>query len=369
MIKSMYIHIPFCNKICSYCDFPKVFSNKDIIYKYLTVLEKEIKEVYKNEKLKTIYIGGGTPSALSLEQLEKLLKIINNLNISSLEEYTIEANFDSIDLKKIDLCKKYGINRISFGLETTNKKHLKLLNRDLDTKKVKEIISYCKNIGLNNINIDLMYGLPGETIEDVNKDLDFILSLDIPHISTYSLILEEHTKLFIDGTDYIEEDLDYKMYENVRKKLKDKGYTQYEISNFSKENYESRHNLTYWNNEKYYGVGLGASSYIGNERRSNTRSINKYLEGKYLFDKEVLSIDDKCTYEMILGLRKTKGVDKDKFYRTYHCTISEKFDIMDLLDKGFLKENKKYIFIPEDKLYIENEILLSFVGGSSNDRK
>ena len=363
MIKSMYIHIPFCNRICSYCDFPKVYYNKKFINKYLNALEKEIEELYKGELLSTIYIGGGTPSALSFDETRRLFKILSKLKKEKNCEFTIEANFDSIDEEKLKLYKEYGINRISFGLETTNDKHLKFLNRDLDKNKVKDIINKTKSIGINNINIDLMYGLPNETIEDLNKDLDFILSLDITHISTYSLIIEEHTKIFLDKVSYIDEDLDYEMYEVIRKRLEENGFHQYEISNFAKVDYKSRHNLTYWNNEEYYGVGMGASFYIGNIRGSNTRSLNKYLEGKYLYKKEELTLDDKCTYEMILGLRKVEGVNKNKFYRTYYCVIPDKFDIMELEDKGLLEENDEFIYIPKDKLYIQNEILISFIGG------
>ncbi len=368
MIKSMYVHIPFCNNICSYCDFPKIYYNKNIINEYLSSLEKEIDKVYHGEVLKTIYIGGGTPSSLSQKETERLLKILSKLKKDKEIEYTIEANFDSVTKEKLQLYKKYGINRISFGLETTNKKHLKFLNRTLDKEKVKTTLNYLHSIGINNINIDLMYALPNEDIEQLNTDLDYILSLDITHISTYSLIIEKNTKLFIDKVKEVDEDLDYMMYEVIRKRLEEKGFHQYEISNFSKTGYKSLHNLTYWNNEKYYGVGLGASFYIKNIRGTNTRSINKYLEGKYLYEKEELSLSDKCTYEMILGLRKIEGVNKNKFYKTYSCTISEKFDIIKLKEKGLLIENDDFIYIPKDKLYIQNEILMSFVGGSSNEK-
>lgn len=365
MIKSMYVHIPFCDKICSYCDFPKLYTNRNMINNYLKILKEEIKEVYQDDILETIYIGGGTPSALTISELERLFKILDNLKKNSNLEYTIEANFDSLTKEKLDLFKKYGINRISFGIETINKKHLKFLNRDLNISKVKELIEYSKKIGITNINVDLMYGLKDETIEELKQDLDFLISLDVNHISTYSLILEEHTKLYIDKVENISEDLDYEMYKTIIKTLEENNFKQYEISNFSKLGYESKHNLRYWNNEEYYGVGLGAASYIGSKRITNTRSFSKYLKKDFILDIEELSEEDKCIYEMILGLRKCEGVSKDKFYRTYHCTISEKFDIIDLLDKRLLEENDKYIFIPRDKLYVENEILLSFVGGSN----
>ena len=220
-MKNCYIHIPFCNKICSYCDFCKLYYNKDLVNKYLDALEKEINKIYKGEVLETIYIGGGTPSSLSLDELERLFKILSVLNKDKNIEYTIENNFDSITEEKINLYKKYGINRLSFGIETTNNSYLKLLNRSLSKDKVRKIINYSKEIGITNINVDLIYALPNESINDLEKDIDFILSLDIPHISTYSLIIEDNTLLKINNYKNISEDLDSDMYKYICKRLKD----------------------------------------------------------------------------------------------------------------------------------------------------
>ena len=286
MIKSCYIHIPFCNTICSYCDFCKLLYNEKIVDSYLEHLEKEIRSIYKNEILDTIYIGGGTPSSLNLYQLDKLFNILNILKKSDNIEYTIECNFDSITIDKLKLFKKYGINRLSFGLESTIKNNLDILERNISKNMVRKTIKQCRSLGFNNINIDLMYAIPNENIIDLEKDIDFILSLDVEHISTYSLIIEEHTKLYINNTNYISEDLDYEMYKLICNKLNN--YNHYEISNFAKEGYYSRHNMCYWKNRKYYGFGLGASSYILDKRINNTKSINKYLEDKYIFDYEKL---------------------------------------------------------------------------------
>ena len=195
MVKSCYIHIPFCKKICSYCDFCKIFYNEQLVDKYLISLEKEIDSLYKNEILDTIYIGGGTPSSLNLNQLEKLFSIIDKLNKSKTIEYTIECNFETMSKEKLELFKKYGINRLSFGIESINEDNQKLLERENKEEEITNIIKTAKSLGFNNINVDLMYALPNETLEVLNKDIDFVLSLDIEHISTYSLIIEEHTKL------------------------------------------------------------------------------------------------------------------------------------------------------------------------------
>ena len=199
MVKSCYIHIPFCKKICSYCDFCKIFYNEQLVDKYLISLEKEIDSLYQNEVLDTIYIGGGTPSSLNLNQLEKLFGIINKLNKSKTIEYTIECNFETMSNEKLELFKKYGINRLSFGIESINEDNQKLLERENKKEEIINIIKTAKSLGFNNINVDLMYALPNETLEVLNKDIDFTLSLDIEHISTYSLIIEEHTKLYINN--------------------------------------------------------------------------------------------------------------------------------------------------------------------------
>ena len=215
MIKSCYIHIPFCDKICSYCDFSKLFYNERLVDEYLSSLEKEINSTYKKEKLDTIYIGGGTPSSLSIKQLEKLFKIIDKLNKSKNCEFTIEGNFESTTEEKLKLYKKYNINRLSFGLETINKDLLNILNRETNKELVNKVISNAKNLNFNNINIDLMYAIPGENISILNQDLSYILSLNIEHISTYSLIIEKNTILGIKKINNISEKLDYNMYKKI----------------------------------------------------------------------------------------------------------------------------------------------------------
>ena len=224
MVKSCYIHIPFCKKICSYCDFCKIFYNEQLVDKYLISLEKEIDSLYKNEILDTIYIGGGTPSSLNLNQLEKLFSIIDKLNKSKTIEYTIECNFETMSKEKLELFKKYGINRLSFGIESINENNQKLLERENKKEEIINIIKTAKSLGFNNINVDLMYALPNETLDVLNKDIDFVLSLDIEHISTYSLIIEEHTKLYINNITNINDELDEEMYKLICSSLKDNNY-------------------------------------------------------------------------------------------------------------------------------------------------
>jgi len=356
LVKSCYIHIPFCKKICTYCDFCKFFYNEEWVSKYLLSLENEINSKYKGEILDTLYIGGGTPSSLDIKSLEDLLKISRIFKLNDNYEYTIEFNPEDINEDKLSLCKEYGVNRISIGIESFNKDNLKYLGRDyFDFKsKMKLVKKY-----FDNINVDLIYGLSIEDLDILNKDIDNILELDVPHISCYSLIIEDHTVLNNKGTKEISEDLDYDMYKLINSKLKD--YNHYEISNYAKEGYESKHNLTYWNNEEYYGFGVGAASYIGNKRILNSKDILSYMNKEYKTFEEELTLEDKISYELILGFRKIKGINVDKFYKKYNKDLLSLYNIKDLLEEKKLIIKEGYIFINDQYLYIENEILSNFV--------
>lgn len=361
MITSVYIHIPFCKKICSYCDFPKFCYQKKWIMPYLDSLKEEIKKEYKGDLIKTLYIGGGTPTSLDLEELEYLLNITKVFHQDENIEFTVEANLSDLTLPKIKLLKRYGVNRISIGIQTLNKSLQDILNRNEEKETLKNTISHLKEEGISNLNIDLMYAIPSETLKDVEEDLSFFLSLDIPHISTYSLILEEHTALFLKHLPPISEELDEKMYKLICKTLKDHGYKHYEVSNFAKKGYESNHNLTYWNNEVYYGFGLGASGYVHKKRYTNHQNLMKYMKKDYSKEIETLDNTMLMEYEMILGLRKEEGVSQDLFYQKYGKKIDEIFDIDDLLKKGLLVWNHRNLMIPENKIYLSNEILVNFI--------
>ena len=363
-MKSCYIHIPFCNNICSYCDFCKMYYDSNLVDKYLDELEKEINSIYKNEELDTIYIGGGTPSCLNINQLERLFKITDRLNKSKDIEFTIEGNFESTNYDKLSLYKKHGVNRLSFGLESINKDNLKFLNRENNLEQIENIINISRELGFNNINIDLIYAIPNEDLKILEDDLDYILNLDVEHISTYSLIIEDNTMLSINKTTNIDEDIDYEMYKFICNKLN--SYKHYEISNFSKEGYYSKHNLCYWNNSNYYGFGLGAASYIGNMRITNTRSINKYLEGKYIMDEEVLSKEEIMEYEIILNLRKSEGISLSNFKNKFKIDFLTKYNIDELINNKLLVFDNDNIYIPEDKMYLNNEIIIRVLGSDNN---
>lgn len=359
MINSVYIHIPFCKTICSYCDFCKLEYHNKWSSNYLDELEKEIHKYYKNEKLSTIYIGGGTPNSLNDEEFEKLLQIIDALNFNDTYEYTIECNIELLTEKQIYLMKQYGVNRVSLGVQTFQDKFLKFLNRNHTKDMVVEKINLLKHYGITNINVDLMYAFPRETLTDLENDIESFLELDIPHISTYSLMIEPHTMLYHQNIDSIDEELDEEMYKLICSKLKN--YNHYETSNFSVSGYESKHNLTYWNNEEYYGFGLGASGYIESIRYTNTRNLNAYLNGNYRIEENYLTKRETMENEMILGLRKLEGVSISKFYDKYNVKLEEAFDIKDLLTSERLIKCRDYIKINEEYIYISNDILIHFI--------
>lgn len=351
-VKSIYIHIPFCNNICSYCDFCKMYYDKKLINKYLDSLNKEIKQNYKQESIKTLYIGGGTPSCLNVFELNKLFQILKQIKLAKKYEFTFECNVSDLNKEKLNILKENGVNRISIGVQSFNKKLLKNIGRNElpNLEKIELAKKY-----FDNVNIDLIYGINNETIEYLSKDLETFLSLNVNHISTYSLILENHTKLKIENYQELDDDTNRKMYDLIQKTLSKKGYKQYELSNFSKPKYESKHNLVYWNNEHYYGFGLGASGYINNYRYTNTKSINKYLSEEYIYEKEIIDKRIDMENEMILGLRKIKGVSKKKFYKKYNQKVEDVFNVKNL------KQNKNYFYIAKKNLFISNYILSDFI--------
>lgn len=354
MTKAVYIHIPFCENICSYCDFCKLHKNEKWITDYLEELYKEIKQNYKGETIKTLYIGGGTPSCLNIKQLEKLFEILKIFNLDKNPEITLEANVEDLTKEKLEFLKNK-INRLSIGIQTFNEKLLKLLDRKpVNIENIKLAKKYFKNI-----NADLMYNFNEETKDILKEDIETLLKLEIPHISTYSLILEPHTKLYIKKYQIKNEDTNNEEY--INKILKENNYNHYEISNYAKEGYESKHNLTYWNNEPYYGFGLGASGYINNERYENTKNITKYLKGNYKETKHILDQNETMQNEFILGFRKTKGINKQKFKQKYNIDIKDLEIVKKLLNKKQIIEDKNQIYINPKYLYYSNEILINFI--------
>lgn len=355
---SVYVHIPFCFRICSYCDFCKVYKNDNWTIRYLDSLESEIKSLYKGETVKTLYIGGGTPSCLSVNQLKRLFDILNIFHLSVDCEITFEANCEDLTKEKLDFLKDK-INRLSIGVETFNPKYLKILNRGVNVENILLAKKY-----FSNINVDLMYNFKDQRLNDLKKDVKFLLDLNVPHVSLYSLIVEKNTKLFISGYEALDDDVLDKYIENV---LVKNGYKHYEISNYCKAGFESKHNLVYWNNLEYYGFGLGSGGYIDNVRYENTRNLKKYLEGNYLKSKRKLNLNETLQNEFILGFRKINGINKKNFYEKYGFDIHEIKILNDLLG-DMLLENEENVFINPKYLYVSNEILIKFLENNLHEQ-
>ena len=351
-IHSLYIHIPFCNKICDYCDFTKLQYFRNFAISYLKALKDELKS-YKIKNLKTIYVGGGTPTALEDDLFLELLQMIDPY-VKGVKEYTFEANPESLSLEKTKMLREHGVNRISLGVQTTNDKILKAVNRDHSFEQVKIAIKNLKENGIDNINVDLILGLPQTSKKILKEDLKNVLSLDIKHISCYGLTVNPHTALFNKGFKEPESDVLRDFYDIVEQTLKENGFIHYEVSNWAKPGYQSEHNLTYWRNEEYYGCGLGASGYIKDIRYKNTVNLSQYLNRAYVFEKEKVSDKDKIIYQIMLNLRTIEGLDMS-FIEGKELVVDELIQQKNLI----VKDNK---LIPTyEGMMVLDQIILSLI--------
>ncbi len=359
--KSVYIHIPFCKTICSYCDFCKVFYHEKWVENYLTCLEQEIKDQYRDEEIETLYIGGGTPSSLSIPALKKLFSILKIFSLEHLKEFTFECNLNDIRKELLEILKEHHVNRLSIGIQSFDQEKLKYMGRMHTLEEAKEKIKLCREMGFSNINIDFIYGFYFENVKRAKKDLKKLLSLKVEHISTYSLQIEENTLLQIQNIKPIEEEEDFRIYAFICKYLKRKGYQHYEVSNFALKGYESKHNLRYWQNKEYYGFGLSAAGYIDQLRYTNTKSLTNYLKNDYTGEKELLTKQDQMDNHLMLGFRLVNGFNIQEFEELYQEKLEQKYPIKPLLKNKDLMIKKGNIFINPDKLYIMNEILIKMI--------
>lgn len=368
---SAYVHIPFCTQICYYCDFSKVFIKNQPVDDYLQALIREF-ESYDIEQLRTLYIGGGTPTSITAQQLDYLLtNLTKHLDLSVLEEFTIEANPGDLTDDKIEVLKKSAINRVSLGVQTFNDKQLKRIGRSHNESQIYSTIDHLKTAGLDNISIDLIYALPGQTMEDVKENVAKAIALDIPHLSLYSLILEHHTvfmnKMRRGKLNLPQEDLEVEMFEYIIAELEANGFEHYEISNFTKPGFESRHNLMYWDNAEYYGVGAGASGYLNGVRYRNRGPIQHYLkavsEGNARLSEEVLTKDEMMEEELFLGLRKKSGVSIAKFEEKFGVSFEEHYGqiVTELCQQGLLVSDDKVVRMTKKGLFLGDTVAERFI--------
>lgn len=357
----VYIHIPFCKNICSYCDFCKVFYNEKWARKYFKALALEIKDLYMGEEIDTIYIGGGTPSSLSSKEIRILFKILEMLNIKDLKEVTFECNLNDLGEELLKTLKEVGVTRLSIGIESFNNEKLKFMGRNHSFVGAKQKIALARQFGFNNINLDLIYGFFFENKKILKDDLKKIIKLNPEHISTYSLMIENNTLLKKKSIETISEDEEVELYKYICKYLKKHGFNHYEVSNFAKKGYESVHNLKYWHNKEYYGFGLSASGYVDKIRYTNTKSLTKYLNGDFESKKNILTEKDIRDNYVMLMLRLLKGINLKEFKEEFKVNMEDVYPIKPLLKNKELILKKGNIFINPDKLYVMNEILIKMI--------
>lgn len=388
----LYVHIPFCVKKCAYCDFLSGPANAEEIGTYVTALCREIdwyREVAAKYEVDSIFFGGGTPSILNENLITQVMTRIRDVfYIKDEAEITIECNPGTVSRNKLECYKSLGINRISFGLQSTDNQELEHLGRIHTYETFLENYALARELGFHNINIDLMSALPGQTIESYCETLNKIIALGPEHISAYSLILEEGTpfyEMYGDEGKYQEmipsEEADRQMYHETKRMLQEAGYDRYEISNYAKQGYACRHNVGYWRRREYLGIGLGSSSFINKERFHNTDDMETYQEEccklgnvlrkeSYLLynirkDRQLLSQQEEMEEFMFLGLRLVKGVKKEEFYTMFQQEIEEVY--LDVINKlkaeHLLESNNECIYLTEKGIDLSNQVFAEFLMG------
>lgn len=372
----IYIHIPFCMKKCKYCDFISFENCNDYINEYVNALIKSIiKSEYTDLEVDTIYLGGGTPSIIDSKYIDDILNAIREkFNINKDCEITLEVNPGTVDSNKLNDYYRIGINRLSIGLQSTYDRLLQNIGRIHTYNQFKECYDLARKIEFKNINIDLMLALPGQTLEEVENSVEKVIELNPEHISLYSLILEDGTKLKEEVDNGIQvlpsEELERKMYHSTKRILESHGYNHYEISNFSKEGYESKHNLNCWNQEEYIGFGLASHSYFENKRFSNIDNLEEYIKNinednieKNIVINEIQTKEEQMKEYMMLGFRKLKGISISKFEQKFemHPLFYFRFELATLEDDLLIEVDLDDIKMTKRGLDFANRIFGEFV--------
>jgi oxygen-independent coproporphyrinogen-3 oxidase len=358
-IPSLYVHIPFCEHLCAYCDFAKVFYKQSWSESYLASLFKELEDKHPT-KFQTIYVGGGTPSVLPLSQLTKLLSVLSPFLVKG-GEFTVEGNPESLTKDKLLLMHKYGVNRLSIGVQSSSPRLLSLMERKHTFLDAVRVVKEAKEVGFPSINCDLIYGLPSETLEEAKQDAEAFISLGTDHLSAYCLSVNPGTSFYDAGYREMDEDEAADMYEAILSSFRKAGFDRYEVSNFAKDGHMCRHNLTYWRDEQYMAIGLGASGYEGEFRYKNTRSLKKYLAGQYEEEREKVTLKDDLEYFFLTNLRLEKGFLLSDFRARFGFSFLEKYGVeVDSLKKeGLLEVTSNSVFATDKGILLLDKILLS----------
>ena len=361
MSNSVYVHIPFCASKCKYCSFVSYtdYKEKD---KYINALIKEINYYYRGETLKTLYLGGGTPSLLSIADVERI--ITKFIFIPDFCEITFELNPDDADYGYLKKLHELGVNRISIGAQSFDDDILSEIGRRHNSAQIYEAVELSKRAGFKNISLDLIYGLPDQTQEKLKKDLKIVTDMGIPHISTYGLKIEEPSYYYINTPQPLpDDDTQADMYIKLSEILERQGYRHYEISNFSKPGYESKHNINYWSNREYYGFGAAAHGYRYGVRYSNFKSLDEYI--KHPLKKETqhfVSAKEKFEEEIFLGFRKSSGINTKSIKDKYYIDFDEKFRaVIEKYSPEYLKKTEDGYKLTIKGVLMSNIILSEFI--------
>ena len=367
----LYVHIPFCVRKCQYCDFLSGPSDEETKDRYIEALLKEIRAAEHTEdyEIVSVFIGGGTPSALKAEAIASIMRTLQEQFFFCEDaEVTIEANPGTVDLEKLTIYRNVGINRLSLGLQSTDAEELKLLGRIHSYEEFLKSYEWAREAGFSNINIDLMFAIPGQTGEAWRQHLYQVAELNPEHISAYSLIIEEGTPFAEQNLDLPDEDTEYQMYEDTAEILERYGYRQYEISNYAKQGYMCRHNAGYWQRREYLGFGLGASSLYRGMRFSNTRRMQEYLKesrnpDQIRKDVTVLLRNERIEEFMFLGLRMTEGISEKKFEENFDVRLMDVYgDILQKYEEtGFMEHIETKWRLTRKGIHVSNHILADFL--------
>ncbi|MCG3089177.1 radical SAM family heme chaperone HemW [Sporosarcina cyprini] len=376
-MRGIYIHIPFCHQICHYCDFNKVFFNNQPVDEYIESIGNELsilkREGASFDQAATVFLGGGTPTALSESQLKRLLEIIRTyIDVETLSEFSTEANPDELTEEKLRVLKEGGVTRLSIGVQSFDDELLRKIGRTHGSHDAEKVIDKARAVGFENISIDLIYGLPGQTIQQWEHTLDRALAIDLPHYSGYSLIIEPKTvfynlmnkgKLPLPG-----EDLEAEMFGMLMERMKQAGREQYEISNFAMPGQESIHNMIYWQNDEYAGVGAGAHGFLAGRRYANIGPLKKYMEKvdagqRPLLESHQVTVREAMEEEMFLGLRMMNGVSESAFQKKFGKRLEDVYgmELGKLIEEGLLTRENSTYKLSQLGIYRGNEVFQRFL--------
>ena len=362
MVGNAYIHIPFCKTKCKYCSFVSFTDKEYRIKNYLKALIREINRYYRGENLKTIYFGGGTPSILDIDTIGQILQKF--IFIPDFCEITFEVNPDDAELWYLRELRNLGINRLSIGAQTFDDDILSLIGRRHNSKQTLKVVENAKKAGFRNISLDLIYGLPNQNKNTLQKDLEVIKSLDIQHISTYGLKIEEPSNFYYFRPNNLpDDDIQADMYLMINEFLKNCGYNRYEISNFSKPKFESKHNLNYWGNFEYYGFGAGAHGYLCGVRYSNRADLEDYILNAVKRSTEhLVTTKEKFEEEIFLGLRREVGIDTSKIKKKYGIDFDLKYkNVLEKFYPEYLEKTPCGYKFTTKGILLSNNILAEFI--------